>query len=356
MSVRRGERPLGLEAPSYANGMEGWIWNSLLDEMVSHETERIVQARKEQTKVRHGYDGLPVKDKEDWNYWWSSWVVDKVVCIERTSRHDTLLMKGLGWRLSPVGADSGVGILPIEHECGGHFSLIVETPDLVLVMDPYGSLGEDDELIERVARNYKARGVQVMFMGIQFQHYDDVINCGTWVAVLSGWVQMWACRFDRLGHNDQEREVEGLVPFILGLMDKYGVVDCRQYTLVASNTCSSANNSKFIREDRERFQEALPGRTCEAKFEDMSKGEGGEGNGSCTLTSMMRLTRYIFAKLERDLVRSPRTLRIPTPRLKALRWLARGGYLEGICYQDLISLSVGNVKIAYTRYVSRRVC
>ena len=86
---------------------------------------------------------------------------------------------------------------------------------------------------------------------------------------------MWACRFERLGHIDQEREDEGLVPFILRRMDKYRVVDCRQYTLVASNTCSSANNSKFIREDRDRFQEALPGRTCEAKFEDMSNGERG---------------------------------------------------------------------------------
>ena len=280
--ITRGQarlRPIGLEAPAGNNDRSGWVWNTLLDEMVKVEVARALE---EASKAAWSGEGLEECE-----------VCAVTVECASSLRHNALLREVVRMQSSKEGPAGGVGIMPVEHECGGHFSLLVRAPGMMLFIDPYGSIRVEDEIVRQTSRAYCRFGIKTEVLGIQFQHHDDVVNCGTWVAVLAGWVQTWTVCTQGYGDGGP-REVtdseEGLVPFLLNLMEKHNVIDCRWESIVGSNCREHLNNSRFIGSTRERFQRALPGRVCNATFEELADGrngwrerilEGRGGDGMC---------------------------------------------------------------------------
>jgi hypothetical protein len=216
--------PLGLEAPGGTNDCTAWVWQELLDDMIAHER-----------KVnKNAFDSRLDKQSRD-------------VVVACTMDHAGL-MRMLSVARSTEGATgyeavdlyrlgNTTSIVPYLREGDTHCSLLILAPGEVLLFNPcgYGKGARPPEM-EQASRTFGSPNRGVGIMNLRLQDSQDVANCGPWVALMAGMVQLWDC-------YRQAREGGSWASLQGGIQD---IMTVRGLEDLSDGTTESSGNTDYI--------------------------------------------------------------------------------------------------------------
>ena len=173
--------PLGLEAPEGTHDCTAWVWQELLDDMILHE-RKVNKSAFDRKLDKQSRDVVVAGTMDHAG-------LMRMLFVARNTEGDTGYEALDLYRLGTT-----TSIVPYLREGDKHCSLLILAPGEVLLFNPcgYGKEVRPPEL-EQASRTFSSSTREVGIMNLRLQDSQDMANCGPWVAVMAGMVQLWDC-------------------------------------------------------------------------------------------------------------------------------------------------------------------